>query len=529
MQHSPGVRTISWANLTLEESSLLTISNCFNFNVTVLRGAHKLKKRDGIVGILQWLKSWLTASKRSSDGLGHPDLHPIDIEHLTRELDLLSKAKELGTKGLPAADAKMLTGSEADIVRTIERHRQGNVEWAVRRLAVLSESLTKRRVTQQVNQARQADEEFTRNANLRLAEFEAGLIASGKQARVHQGELAQFKAENRLSRQSRHHTTARSVLTYVLAVLFIVIEGVANALTFAQGLDTGWLGGLSQAVMFAATNVVIAFLFGKFFVRQVFHISWIRKLGGCLATALGLVIVCFMALLITHYRDALATGAEDAGAAALTSLWAQPFAFADIFSVLLCVLSFFFGLAALADGLLSDDLYPGYGAASRRTTASLDEYEANLAEAREELEALKEKALAEFEEALSRSQGVIATVQNGIADKRTTASRLATAMQDADHSLIALLRRFRTENEKHRDGVRRPAYFDEYPSLPPVPLPDFDVQQDVESLNAQRTIVEALVNEAQAIRARIQASFSHQFDSLKTLDANFASKDANNG
>lgn len=99
------------------------------------------------MGILQWFKSWLTASKRPSEGLGHPDLFPIDIEQLTIELDLLNKAKDLGQKGLPASDAKMLTGSEADIVRTIERHRQGNVDWSVRRLAVLSESMSKQQVT----------------------------------------------------------------------------------------------------------------------------------------------------------------------------------------------------------------------------------------------------------------------------------------------------------------------------------------------------------------------------------------------
>ena len=477
--------------------------------------------------ILNWFKGWLTASERQPrEGLGDPDLNPIDIEKLTKKLDLLDKAKELGQKGLPASDAKMLTGSEADIVRTIERHRQGNVEWAVRRLAVLSESLSKRQVTQQVNQARQADDEFTRKANLRLADFEARLKASGKQARVHQEELDRFKTENRLTRQSRHHTTARSILTYAFVALFVVIEGAANAVTFAQGLDTGWLGGLSQAVMFAGANVVIAFIFGKFFVRQVFHISWIRKLVGFLATAMGLAAICFMAVLITHYRDSLAAGADDAASAALTSLWKQPFSFADIFSVMLCVLSLVFGLGAMADGLLSDDPYPGYGAASRRAKKSIDEYESDLAEAREELEELKEETLAELEEALSRSQGVIATVQNGIEDKRTTASRLATAMQDADHSLAALLRRFRTENEKHRGGVPRPLYFDEYPTLPPVPLPSFDVEPDVALLAAQRTMVEALVAEAQEIRARIQTSFSQQFDSLKTLDANFASQEA---
>ena len=478
------------------------------------------------MGILQWLKGWLTASERPSEGLGHPDLHPIDLEELTKELDLLNKAKELGQKGLPACDAKLLASSEADIVRTIERHRLGNVEWAVRWLAVLSESLSKRQVAQQVNQARQADQEFTRKANLRLADFEARLKTSGKQARVHQEELERFKAANRLARQSQHPTTARSFLTYALVALFIIVEGGFNAFTFSQGLDGGWLEGFVTAMMFAAINVLLAFAIGKLLVRQLFHINWFRKTIGFASIVLGFMVICFMALLITHYRDSLAAGIESAAAAARQSIFEKPLAFADIFSITLCVLSFGFGVAAMLDGLFSDDLYPGFGAASRRAKKSIDEYEADLAEAREELEELRQEALAEFEEALSRSQGVIATVQNDIEEKRTTASRLATAMQDADHSLRALVLRFRNENEKHRGSVPRPSYFDEYPTLPPVPIPSFDVQPDVASLTVQRTLVDALVEEAQDIRARIQASFSQQFDSLKTLDANFTSQEA---
>lgn len=477
------------------------------------------------MGILHRFKNWLTASKRPIEALGHPDLYPIDIEQITIELDLLEKAKDLGQKGLPAPDAKMLTGSEADIVRTIERHRQGNVNWAVRRLAVLSEAMSKQQMTLQVNQARQADEEFNRKANLRLADFEARLRASGMQARVHQEELESFRALNRLTRQSRHQSALRSILALAIVGIFILIEGAANATLFAQGLDGGWLEGLVIAMLFAAVNVVLAFVVGKYLLRQLFHRSWPRKFVGIAGAALGLLSVGCMALLTTHYRDSLTAGVENAATVAFRSVIVQPLMFSDIFSVILCVLSVGFGVAAMVDGLFSDDLYPGYGSASRRAQKSLEEYEADLAEAREELEQLKEGALAEFDGIVSRSRGVIASLQNCIEDKRTTASRLSTAMHDVDHSLSALLRRFRTENEKHRGGVPRPAYFDEYPALTQVPLPNFDIEPDLASLETRRNMVEALVAEAQDIRARIQASFSQQFDSLKTLDANFTNKE----
>jgi len=482
----------------------------------------------GEVGILQWLKEWFIAPKKPREGLGHPDLHPIDIEKLTQTLDLLGQAKELGQKGLPASDAKVLTGPEAGIVRSIERHRQGNVEWAVRRFAVLSESLSKLQVAQQVNQARQADQEFTRKASLRLADFEAQMKTTGEQARDHQQELERFRTENQLTRQSRHHTTARSFLTYALVAFFIVAEGVANAFMFSQGLDSGWLGGFFEAMICASINVLLAFVIGKFFVRQVFHRHWLRKVVGFAATVMGIVSIGFMALLITHYRDNLAIDSEGAAVAALKSLLAQPLAFADIFSVILCVLSVGFGVGALLDGLFSDDLYPGYGATSRRAESSRDAYNADLAEAREELAEIKEEALAEVEGALSRSQGVIASFANRIEDKRTTASRLETAMQDADHSLRALLSRFRTENEKHRCGVPVPPYFGGYSTLGPVSIPDFNAQisTDEEALSVMRTKVDTLIKETQGIRARIQASFSQQFDSLKTLDANFMSRGA---
>lgn len=105
-------------------------------------------------------------------------------------------------------------------------------------------------------------------------------------------------------------------------------------------------------------------------------------------------------------------------------------------------------------------------------------------------------------------------------------SRLSTALRDADNSLDALLSKFRTENQLHRNGVQRPGYFDRQFDLRPLQVPDFDTAPDKAVLDEQRDLVNRLLEDVQGIRARIQAAYNHQFDRLKPLDIHFPSNEA---
>ncbi|KQW36580.1 hypothetical protein ASC76_18160 [Rhizobacter sp. Root404] len=309
-----------------------------------------------------------------------------------------------------------------------------------------------------------------------------------------------------------------------LLFVLIVLEGACNATFFAQGLTTGLLGGFVWAGILAALNVTVAYLLGLFGVRYLNHRHFGWKLLGVLCSVAALAAMMAIGLGIAHYRDALTSEALDPAKSASQAYMASPVQLADISSWSLFGISIFFAVIALFDGLFFDDHYPGYGVISRRTQEAIDDHEEEMGTMRTQLEELKEEELKSLDRVLQESQAAVAVFESRIEDKRSASSRLSNALRDADNSLDALLKKFRTENQLHRTGLARPPYFDTMPELLKLNVPDFDTTADEDALAKQRELVNQLLAEVQQVRASIQASFSQQFDRLKPLGTHFPRK-----
>ena len=476
------------------------------------------------MSVVQALWRWLTTSTSRRAATRHPDLAPLDPAQLAKDLDLLPQAQRLGAAGLPAADARQPSGPEAAVVQRIDKARQDCIDWAQLRLNVLSQQLAQCSSTQDINNAAQADQEFQRQASALLTEQAATLRALADAAARRQAELASFRNQHGLQHEAHYPSATGSYLRYALVLLLIVVEAVVNARFFAQGLDSGLLGGFSQAGILAAANVLIAFAFGKFAVRYLHHAQrGVALLGWC-ALATALAVITALGLGIAHYRDSLVADLADPARVALQAAAAHPFKLRDFFSWALFAISAAFGVAALFDGLSSDDPYPGYGPLSRRAQAAADDQAAELATLRADLAALKDSTLQHVASTVQQAQTALALAESLLNDKRQAAARLATALRDADQVQAALLGQFRSENELHRRGVPRPAYFDQPPDphgARALQLPDANTAADAASLANQRTQLQALLADEQAIRARIQAAFNQQFDQLTPLGAHF--------
>ena len=477
------------------------------------------------MGLIARFWNWLTASAIAQPRKGHPDLYPIDIDKLAKELNLVVEAKRLGEVGLPTVGAKVLAGPEAAIVQRVEKIRQDYVDWAHLRQSVLNQDIGRINVTQDVNRASQADKEFERKASTLLTEQDSLLRGLNDAAKKRKAELEEFKTKNSLTREAHYPTATGTYLRYGLLFVLIGLEGILNSSFFAQGLDTGWLGGFTQAGILAATNVLVAFAFGKFAIRYIKHVGVSLKITGFTALALSVIIMLTIGLGVSHYRDSLISDVADPARAALQALLAGPFQLRDFFSWALFTISVAFGVLSLLDGLFSDDHYPGYGSISRRTQNAIDDYEDELNTLQSDLEELKNKELKSLDQTVQQAQSSVAVSETLIDAKRMANSRLSTALRDADHSLEALLQKFRTENEICRKGVPRPEYFDRQPDLRPIQIPDFDNAADEADLAKQRELVNALLASVEDIRARIQAAFNQQFDRLKPLGIHFPDKE----
>ena len=471
--------------------------------------------------MLERLWNWLTSSGRRIPRKAHPDLYPIDIERIAKDLQLFEQAKRLGEAGLPAPHSTVISGPEAAVVQRVEKARQDYVDWGALRLNVLHTDLSRRDITKEVNKARQADEEFERKASALLTEQDALVRGLAETARKRKSELDAFRAEHKLLREADFPTGTKSYLHYSVLLVLVAFEALLNARFFAQGLDSGLLGGFTEAGIMAAINVSIAFFMGKFAVPYVNHCRIFQKMLGMLALMVAFTIMGCVGMGIAHYRDNLTAEVANPAKAALDSFLLHPFQLKDFFSWSLLTISLVFGILSLFDGLFSDDRYPGYGAISRRTQTAVDDHEAELDMLRTALEDLKNEELLGLDSALKRAQADVAIFESLIHDKQMAGSRLTTALLDADNSLDALLKKFRTENELHRNGTPRPAYFDSQPDLRPIQPPNFDTVSENAGLQEQRTMVSILLAEEQDIRARIQAAFTQQFDRLKPLDSHF--------
>lgn len=451
----------------------------------------------------------------------HPDLHPIEVAKLAQELLLKEEARRLGAGGIPAADAVALSGPEFAALQKIETYRQGYLDWAVARTNLLSMDLGKLNITAAVNRALNASEDFERKAASLLTEKDAELQALSSSAQNAQAELEQFRLKHGLLREARWPEGATAFMLLATVVLMVLVEGALNAQFFAQGLDSGWLGGLTYAVGLAVLNVGFAYALGRWGVRYVNHARPLPKAGGVLAILGAIALIVLIGLSTGHFRDAMTAEAADPAKVAFETLKQQPFELRDLLSWALFGLSVGFGVGALFDGYKADDPYPDYGKMSRLAQQVVGDYEAELEDLRAQLEELKESELTALKNAVDESQAGLAVYRARIDEKDAAAIRLKAALQNAESAIAALLAEFRNENELHRNGLQRPKYFDQQPELKQLPFPDFSTEADRQALGAQEVLVQRLLGEAEAIRARIQEAFNNQYDRLKPLGSQY--------
>lgn len=488
-------------------------------------GSEEHRVRQGPMGLAKRFWHWLTSTTYRTKTTGHPDLYPLDVDALAKELNLAEEARRLGVADLPAAHATALSGPEDRIIQRVEKARQDYVVWATRRFALLSEDLGRRNIAQDVNRANRADQEFDRKASAELTETESLLRTLGEKAKTLRGELEAFRLEHGLTREANYPSSSKKFFLAASLVVIVLIEGVLNAKFFAEGLSGGLLDGILYAGALAAINVTVAFLLGRSLVRNIYHARVWRRLGGIAALLSAIVIMVTMGLVIAHYRDSLTNEAVNAAESALQTLLSTPLHLRDVFSWVLFGATVFFGSIALMDGLHFDDRYPGYGAISRRVETAIGDYEDELEALRTKLNELKDDELKRLDETAKAAQVSLAVFESLIENKKTVESRLSAALHDADNSMKALLSIFRTENELHRT-TPRPAYFDTAPKLVPLKMPDFDTATDEYTLQEQLELVKTLLDELEEIRARIQTAFNKQFDQVKPLGTHFPAKES---
>lgn len=468
------------------------------------------------------MKEAITSARRKLTQLANPDLYRIDIDQAARELELESEARRMAKTGLPRPDDTALSAPEAKAVQRVEKARREFVQWASVRVSAINEDLRGNDVAALVNDALAADNTFERKSASVISRQEHLLSELAENAAVRERELDDFRARHRLSRPATYPEGSATFARYAILLALIVIEGIANAYFFSQGLESGLIGGFLAAGLFAAVNLVTAFVLGKYAVPLVFHGNPLLKALGVAGAAFAVVAMITVGLTIAHFRDALTADAVEPARIAWAALQASPFGLRDIMSWLLFAISVLFAVFALFDGLSSDDRYPGYGPVARRARQARDDYLSEMQAIRGQLESLKDEALDLLEDNLQRVRALTTESATLLREKRWLRTQLETALLDAENCLYTLLKIFRDANAMHRGALARPAYFDARPALSKLVVPDFGSDDDRGALDAQERLAAQLAAEADGVRAAIEATFSAHAERLKPADRRLA-------
>lgn len=466
------------------------------------------------------LFSWLFVSRKSTDAEDHPDLVPLVFEDLKKELNIELEARKLARSGLPEADAKTLSYPEKKILQRLEAVRANYKKWALSRINSIHEQLNSFDITQLVNRSQQYAQEYERLANKEISDAEVELARRRTAAQRQQDELDAFCKDNKLTRDAHYPQGLVKTSWILVGVALVGLEGFVNAFFFAQGLDTGLIGGFVQALLLAAINFIVPALIGYWLIPNVNHHHLGRRLIGYLS---GLFVIAFMitsALSISHYREAMALAVDgniNSAALALQTLRATPLGLTELSSWLLFCISMAFAIIGLIDGYKLDDPYPGYGRLHRKTHEALDDYHDLVEHLRDEIAELKDRQLESLNRDVERAKVCVMDYGKLVEDKASCEYRLKLSLSKAENMLEALLTAFRDENKEHRNGVPRPAYFDSMPPLQQMDLPIFDNTGELAKHREQEILLNGLLAEVESIRATIQSAYDNRFDQLRAI------------
>ncbi len=471
--------------------------------------------------LLTRLFSWLFVSRKSTDVEDHPDLSPLIFDDLKKELAVEIDARKLARAGLPETDAKVPSAPEMRIIQRLEAVRANYKRWALEHIKDIHEGLNTFDITMLVNRSHKYADEYERLAGKEITDAEVELGRRRIGAARHHDDLDTFCKENHLTRQADYpQSKIARIGLILLGIVLIITEGIFNSYFFAQGSDSGLLGGFIQAVTLAALNFLVPSVIGRLWIPNVNHIRTLRRLLGYLGIIVAGIFMLLSALAIAHFRDAMGVAVDDnisTASIALKTILESPFVLADLSSWMLFFLSLLFGFFGLLEGYKFDDPYPGFGRRHRTALEAINQYHMLVDQVRDEITGIKEMILESLNRDVEKAKVNVLHFGVLVKSKSDYELKLQFNLSKAENMLHALIQAFRDENQMNRNGVPRPAYFDTMPEFQHLELPSFDTTEELVKHREQERLLNGLLADVESVRASIQSAYDSRFDQLKAI------------
>lgn len=290
----------------------------------------------------------------------------LNVDRMADELRLVERGRESGAQNRPTSDAQTLDDVEHQIIERIEAHKQDSHTIYLDHLHTYDERVTALSFEERFATIQQAAPEAVGDFRAEATVGRDELFSLRR--RLHESEIEResFRTRHRIERPARLASLGKIILKVgILAILF-VIEVVVNGSFLANANIGGWLGGLVQAVVFAALNILASFLWGMVLIRLVNRRSYFLKFIGVTSFLAYLAFAAVLNLTLAHLREMPPTLTGEVGQEVLHRLQTAPLMLTDINSWVFFSIGLIFSLVAMADGLLFFDPYIGYAGLERR-------------------------------------------------------------------------------------------------------------------------------------------------------------------
>ncbi len=396
----------------------------------------------------------------------------LDVNHLSREMGLALKGAERGENNRPESSAETLDDVEHRVVERVETHKQDAHAIYLDHLHTYIERLTALNFEERISIIRQAASEAVGDFSAEASLGRDELFELRRRLNESEAEREEFRARHRISRPGRLLSTGKIILKLgVLAVLF-VIEVIVNGGFLSKANESGYLGGITVALVFAAFNILVSFLLGLVPIRLMNRRNFFLKLLGFISLVGYLGLALLLNLALAHFREIPPNPLIDVGQEALRRLTTSPFLLTDVQSWLLFGIGLVFSMVAMVDGLLFFDPYIGYAGLERRWIAASRRYREAKEELIERLQEIRDDASDAMNQA-ARDLSVRRAEYDAILQARGRLSdRFVQHQSHIERACNTLLQIYREANRQARSSAA-PTHFDRPYAMERIPVEIF--------------------------------------------------------
>ncbi|EJC75760.1 hypothetical protein Rleg10DRAFT_5599 [Rhizobium leguminosarum bv. trifolii WSM2012] len=402
---------------------------------------------------------WQTVRESNHDFRATTDIFPIlDPEKVARTLEIVERGSKNGEKNLPAETAMSLDDVEQRIVATVEEEKKKSHHNFEDEMQRYSERLRGLDFQGQFTMIRKANSVTLSDYKAEASLGEDELHVARQKLIPLENEFTKFKKKHKLERTARVTSGASLFFRVAFLVFLVAFEMLLNGKFLAQGSESGFVGGVLMALIFAAVNVGVAVFFGLTSIRFLAHKSFLSKIFGVVLLAAYGVMAVFINFGVAHFRESAASNWDAAQTEVVRQMVNNTFGLTEMESWVLLVLGFLFSIGAFLDAAFLGDPYLGFASLQKRIDHARDEYIEkkatlieNLRERRDEHNNKVEDIVRDLSDRRQEAQAIVSARSRLIA-------LFAEHQNLLERTCNSLLTTYREANRKSRT-TPEPKYF----------------------------------------------------------------------